>query len=790
MNIKHKMARQQLPLQSGLTTSQKGHRWMVLLVAVLAMALSAMAVQAQERCFPDAVGVPGLGGPPDWFSGGAAPQFQPVTNDPRWRGAVSDTFNNGAGEEASSRALYSDSSGTRSLYLSFKAKLDTTADADLHRVYLGLSDNSGTSAYVIRINLSTVAPTGETAGTDFVVAMWQRTGTSWTAVATPPVWIESAGATRAWIKSNTWFVHVRIPITTSTNINTGLNLGSLSGAPPPTFLMWYNILRGTPIVGGTSLGVVPFTLPRTAGAGFTKDTPSGSGPNFPAPDSTNWQPSRFSSGPSDTGCLNDGVSLYVGDIGTENPVSSQILWKPLPGSSPQPRPVNTFFARPRFNSVAAAADIPPGGIKATFRIANWGSQPDPNQVAAGVVLWDAIPGGTNVASGIAIPVASPTPPAGSDLPYPAPTPPNGPLSPISFPWQLTDAQAADFEGANPNKRTHQCMLVELSGGSLKFYNDSVVRNMDFEDASEMKREAEISVVGLTPVSATPRDVYLLVEVLNMPAVPKVPPGPNVGRVRGGGTKGMTGAGMTIEELDRFMPTYRVYVYHDTGRKFTTEKGTFPILEPQGSFGYYVRHEGEIEGWKHRLEGAQQIAPNFYLIKVPNNGKATVSTTIEAVEPGIVNPPGFKRWGLSLHAGLSIPHGNFNTFYNPGPNFGFDLEYRITPTFSLEGIYGFHHFNGDNFGLFTVSDVNVHQLSLNGKVYGGTAPVRPFFNFGGGAYVFTPGANTHGGLNVGGGFQFAVTPNFAVDTMYNFHNVFTSGSSTQFSTIQGGVRFRF
>lgn len=156
-----------------------------------------------------------------------------------------------------------------------------------------------------------------------------------------------------------------------------------------------------------------------------------------------------------------------------------------------------------------------------------------------------------------------------------------------------------------------------------------------------------------------------------------------------------------------------------------------------------------------------------------------------------NPPGnFKRWGLSLHAGLSIPHGDFNTFYNPGPNFGFDLEYRITPTFSLEGIYGFHRFNGDTFGPFTLSDVTLHQLSANGKVYGGSSPIRPFFNFGGGAYVFTPGGNTHGGLNVGGGFQFDVAPNVAIDTMYNFHNVFTSGSSTQFSTVQGGVRFRF
>jgi opacity protein-like surface antigen len=175
------------------------------------------------------------------------------------------------------------------------------------------------------------------------------------------------------------------------------------------------------------------------------------------------------------------------------------------------------------------------------------------------------------------------------------------------------------------------------------------------------------------------------------------------------------------------------------------------------------------------------------LPVPLSG----GNVIKTVPPPPPPPPtGFKRWGLSLHAGLSIPHGDFNTFFNPGPNFGFDLEYRITPTFSLEGIYGFHRFNGDTIGPFTLSDVTLHQFSANGKVYGGSAPMRPFFNFGGGAYVFTPGGNTHGGLNFGGGFQFDVAPNVAIDTMYNFHNVFTSGSSTQFSTVQGGVRFRF
>jgi hypothetical protein len=154
---------------------------------------------------------------------------------------------------------------------------------------------------------------------------------------------------------------------------------------------------------------------------------------------------------------------------------------------------------------------------------------------------------------------------------------------------------------------------------------------------------------------------------------------------------------------------------------------------------------------------------------------------------------FKRWGVSLHAGVSIPHSDFNNLYNPGPNFGVDLEYRFNKRFSLEGIYTFHRFSGETFtfgeAIVSVADLNLHQFSVNGKVYGSTSPLRPFFNFGGGAYTFDPG-DTHGGLNVGGGLQLDLTPNFAIDAMYNFHNVFTPGTDRKFSTVQGGVRFRF
>lgn len=152
---------------------------------------------------------------------------------------------------------------------------------------------------------------------------------------------------------------------------------------------------------------------------------------------------------------------------------------------------------------------------------------------------------------------------------------------------------------------------------------------------------------------------------------------------------------------------------------------------------------------------------------------------------------FKRWGLSLHGGVSFPHDDLDDGFKPGPNFAVDLEYRFNKTYSLEGIYGFHHFPGETFGgLFTVDDLNVHQLSVNVRRYGSTSPARWFVNGGGGAYWFQPGAMVRGGVNVGGGVQFDVKPNIAVEGAYNFHNIFFSGVDARFSTLQAGVRFRF
>lgn len=146
-----------------------------------------------------------------------------------------------------------------------------------------------------------------------------------------------------------------------------------------------------------------------------------------------------------------------------------------------------------------------------------------------------------------------------------------------------------------------------------------------------------------------------------------------------------------------------------------------------------------------------------------------------------------KFAVFLHFGAAFPHGNFSNVYDPGFSFNGGLEYAVTDYFSVEGIFGAHRFENS---LVGGNNLDLFQFSGNGKFYlSPPGTVRPWFNFGVGAYKFDPGSTRFGG-NVGTGLQFNLTPKFALEAAYNFHAVSTTGTSRRYSTLQGGFRFRF
>lgn len=581
---------------------------------------------------PSAAGVPGISGPPIWFSG--EPTFNPNLDDVRWRGAVKRTFGSGTGGSNYFRATQATVGPQKFIYLTFRAAfVQQLSDAD-DLIYLGLRKHNDASAMVVRITAHGAAftpagpPSANNPANVAAVDIWTLSGGIWTFQAMTPTWISQHA--RVWLQSsadvpadpnNRWGVQLRIPANAVGGItdNSGPNLGT-------DFDMWY-LIHGN--VGGNPAILADY---RTAGTTNQNDLD-----NLTYPQPNQWDEFQLTSAAATSG----GVAISWGDVVVQNAAHGE-------GTLIDNHANNTFIARPRNYS---SANIPAGQINATFRIANWGSvSGNPNMPDFSSGSWDFVPGNSEVT-----PVIS-----GLDIN----TIPAGTNPPSNAPIALT----ALMNLSVPPKSLHQCVLVTLSGANINFLNDAIYQNMNYDGASLFAREADISVVGLKAFSPTPRDVYLAVEKLNMAPTGKADEGQflrasmdrlmrreggalgdKLKRARsilsdvGGETKSdrlqtlvrvLSEVDLTEEELDQLFPTFRVHVYHDTGERVARPDGTErPVLKEQSSFGVYAYHEGTLEGWQTSIQGAQRIEDNLYLIPVPNDGSAKVKVVVQAVDEG-------------------------------------------------------------------------------------------------------------------------------------------------------------
>lgn len=780
-------------------------------IIMTAAALWPSLLAAQEYCMPEAKGVPGLSGPPKWrpdpFTAANFPDQLKRLDDPRWRGALSHVIDG----EVEFRALFKKPD---SLYLSWYAKADGKLDLNGDQVFLGIKQVPGKPPILIRLKLKVedqvldAAPPPIGIPDPVGVEAYQWTGT-WqplgVGVAPPvPPWIK--GTTRGWTQPGPgrWAFQMVLPIS-----NGGLNAGLDLQDP---FEMWYALVDQK----ATTAALHPWP----AAFGFSTDA-AGANPSGLNPNQT-WGLIRLGA-PAGVTCTAD-VELTPLQVGTENLPSSKILFTAPPATANLD--TNVFFARPKNIRPVGGAVLPAGSIQARIFVANWGTQVLDETFWREITPTDPADVQHNLGSIAAGDVAGAGPPRND----------------IHFRWAMAmPERCMYFPSSDPNclprRQDHQCILVQLSSAAapqspLVFRNQSVARNMDFVSTmSPFRRTAEVSVVGLAPLAdgRPTRDVYLNVETVNMPAVVTsaptvvdtvVVPGRDVMIVAGRDTalklewgvvrlargdtaliptkdtivlsgetpvermealrRAADGGRLTMDDVDAHAPTYRIYAYHTTGDSITIDGLRLPLLEAQTSFGYWVRHDGEITGWKHRLEGEHlvKVAPNYYKIEVPNNGTTTVTTTIEALE--------FRRYALSLHAGVSLPHGTSNTTHNPGFGITADAEYWWTRKFAVAALLGYHRFGGEaanpDLDLFHAS------AALEARVITGRPSV--LVDAGGGFYRFSPGGGTDPGVHAGVGVEFDVRPTVALGATGRVHTVFTTGSNTTFSSLQVGGRIRF
>ncbi|MBK8814437.1 MAG: hypothetical protein IPN42_02530 [Methylococcaceae bacterium] len=585
-------------------------------------------------CIPFAQGVPGLNAPPNWWDeaapGNSPGKFDHRLEDPRWRGAYAQSFGTGTAEETTFRALFHDTGGNKSLFLSWHVKHDASSSPNQDMVYVAFATDAAAQPLILQIVAYASDPPPGTTYTDgwtvalvgSVSAGTRDASGHFQPLASTPDWITLT--TRVWrnatLGAGQWAIQMKVPLVPGAVLgdNNGINVNPL--AP---FKIWYcyDIYTPTNSAGGSTIptgGILRLPWPISASIGF-----SGGQKTYPVPSAFQ----EFTLGnTAEPSCPDSGgISLTWLNVGTTN----------LPSSNININSTNTFFARPTNKT---GLPVAAQQIKARFSIANWGS------IASPTAPWTTIRSNEPNTGIIA---NNTTADATND---------------IHFNWQPDSILANELR--NGTKDRHQCMFVELSGAGLTFTNASVYRNMDFIGASKFSSEAEISVVGLKPLSLLqPRDVYLSVETINMPK--EINPNPDVENnismlrsvkiseydtsyvKRGSLLCNATGYvnnyefdeenGKTPEalqrQLDESLPTYRVHCYFDTGLRDLVDGREYVILSLQSSFGYYALHEGDLNGWRHQLRGAIRIAENFYVLRVPNNGIAKITTSIQAVEQG-------------------------------------------------------------------------------------------------------------------------------------------------------------
>jgi len=596
-------------------------------------------------CIPVLSGVPGSPANEfDWWTlapDAASLRFSP--ENPNWLGALSLSEGAGANRDMQFRALRGTVGGQPHLFLSWVirvASLDTAID----RVNIVLGD--GTNYVAFRAQLGTTSSTpagtqdagicsyrmhncGVSAGVLSLVnpgltvdgSVLETTGRMWVDVTSPQRGLQSR-----------WAFQVAIPLGAPW-APSALNLPA-SGA----FKLWYEVW--TSLLGRT----VPYQVPTTPASVKTTSAfqliPTGLQVAHMLDMST-----------GTTGCT-EGVTLNWGNVGVRNvapadpprtdttsirldlgqnyPPNLAAGAGPLYNESQTPNVSasqyqNQFYAQPVLPSGLTAAQQ--GALRARFSLANWGSQTSIPTASS----WRPVPGGEDAAYQTAF----------GEMRFVWPLPgPSGTAD--SFTTTLVRninkylnavgrGTALPADAQSP----HQCMLVEVSSTDLSVVitRSSIYQNMNVARASVFSRLAEISVVGLNPISSQMRDVYLYVQAFNLPKVAKDVDRERIKRSFGERSRVVAREGpqtYEVEDLAAIYPTYIVHVYHDTGETMKLEDGReVPILRPQTAFGYFAIHEGDLYGWETRLYGAEKIAENFYRVRVSNNGSKYVETAIQA-----------------------------------------------------------------------------------------------------------------------------------------------------------------
>ncbi|MBJ6764110.1 hypothetical protein JGU66_25330 [Myxococcaceae bacterium JPH2] len=486
-------------------------RWLPALAlgSVTLLASSAARADDNAMCIRDASGVPFSPGPPT--VDGVVP------TDKGWTGAFRYEASNGTDKP---HAVLQAVRNAGSAFLSVEVNNDPHFDAEdavvlafdlgagpkRYRrliIYPLVEDGNGVEANQRPAQLDYFESDTATGGVVDWGTVMHKVNAELDPSAPGAFWLDAKVSTAvAGVNDNSWFVEMRLP---TANLN-------LAGATNPR--VYVNVMRVNNLDASVLSERWPTGTPPPLGFLDTS-----------TPNTSTWGALSLGGGGTCTG-----LSIKSSDIRTNNSSPTLIM---NPGVAGQ----NVFQA-----VVTNSGSTDASGVRATFRIANFGLQTDQS--------WKPVPVANN-----------PSPPSGVIAK-------NGGTQTLQIPsWILNAQEQADYTG-----HAHQCILVDLTSGGtpVTFINSSAYRNMDFGTASVFERTAQLSTRGL------PTD-----------------PGKKVTRLRLDTVKGMKVLNTDGEKGDAAKRVARMtwlfHGYRETGQTVTIRGTSYRLLDSMGSFGYVVDH---------------------------------------------------------------------------------------------------------------------------------------------------------------------------------------------------------
>jgi len=169
------------------------------------------------------------------------------------------------------------------------------------------------------------------------------------------------------------------------------------------------------------------------------------------------------------------------------------------------------------------------------------------------------------------------------------------------------------------------------------------------------------------------------------------------------------------------------------------------------------------------------------------------------------------WMIDARGGVGLPMGDFGDEFKSGLLIGVEASKMISPQFALgaEGSYVKNNPSDDNqaaldafFGGPTDAEAKLMHYGVHAKYILSSkegSKVEPYLIGGGGLYnvkvqVTPPGgpdvsdSSTKFGLRGGIGANFMVGPRWGIGIQGDYNDIFTSGSSSQYIGISGGLHF--